>query len=96
MCDAILNFSISEGKIAKGEALSVPGNVRATAMIESAIADEDGSVAGAGTMGGQIMAANSTVFSSSNIVVRVDCAATAARATLAGALACTHTCRRNV
>jgi len=42
MCDAILNFSISEGKVL--DALLVPANVRAVAQVESAIALEDGSV----------------------------------------------------
>lgn len=40
LCDAILNFSISEGKIA--DALMVPANVRAVAQVEAAIALEDG------------------------------------------------------
>lgn len=40
LCDAILNFSISEGRVA--DALMVPANVRATAQVETAIAAEDG------------------------------------------------------
>ena len=40
MCDAILNFSISEGKVQ--DALLVPANVKAVAQIEAAISEEDG------------------------------------------------------
>ena len=40
MCDAILNFSISEGKVQ--DALLVPANVKAVAQIEEAISEEDG------------------------------------------------------
>ena len=40
LCDAILNFAISEGKVA--DAMSIPGNVRQVAQIEQQISDDDG------------------------------------------------------
>ena len=60
LCDAILNFSISEGKVS--EAMTVPANVRATAQVESAIAAEDGcQVIG---MGQALIQGNTEVFRS--------------------------------
>lgn len=60
LCDAILNFSISEGKVS--EAMTVPANVRATAQVESAIAAEDGChVIG---MGQALIQGNTEVFRS--------------------------------
>ena len=40
LCDTILNFSISEGKVQ--DALLIPANVKATAEMETIIGDEDG------------------------------------------------------
>jgi hypothetical protein len=62
MCDAILNFSISEGKVQ--DAMLGPANVRAVAQIESAIAAEDG-IANSG-MGTSILSANNAAFSNTS------------------------------
>jgi cytosolic carboxypeptidase protein 2/3 len=63
MCDAILNFLISEGKI--NDCMQVPANVRAAAQIELAIAEEDGT-----SNNGQannIMHDNASAFSNANV-----------------------------
>ena len=62
MCDAILNFSISEGKVA--DAMMVPANVRLCAQIETAIGDEDG--VNYNGMAHSIMSENSATFTNAN------------------------------
>jgi len=67
LCDAILNFSISEGKVA--DAMQVPANVRAAAQIEHAIGEEDG-IQYSNTAH-SIMSDNSGTFSSANITSQI-------------------------
>jgi len=67
LCDAILNFSISEGKVA--DAMQVPANVRAAAQIEHAIGEEDGTQYS--NAAHSIMSDNSSTFSSANITSQI-------------------------